>query len=82
MLSWALLGLGMVWITHSVPFHASASVNISFDRYVTPVAVQAVADEHDTLLRLFVPLGLGVDWIVHSVPFHRSARVLSKAPVS
>lgn len=38
---------------------------------ITPTAVQAVEDVHDTPLRSanFVPLGLGVDCIDHSVPF-------------
>ena len=42
-----------------------------------PTAMHALADVHDTALRLLwlVPAGLGVGWTVHWTPFHSSARV-------
>ncbi len=66
-----------------VPFHRSASVLMPLGGNELPAAVQAVADVHDTPLRLlpWAPLGLGVAWMAQLVPFHRSASVRPVPPL-
>ena len=69
-------GLGVAWMDQAVPFQASASVPCRpplLKEY--PVAAQAVADVHDTPLKMLpvAPAGWGVAWIDQLVPFHRSA---------
>jgi len=71
-------GLGVVSITHSVPFHRSASVKAfpapsSYD----PTAVHSVEDVHDTASRTLcvAPLGFGVVCTDQVVPFQFSAKV-------
>ena len=73
-------GLGMDWIDQRVPFQCSASVGPAGPAVLVlapPTAVQALADVHDTPLKLLkaAPAGLGVDWIDQRVPFQRSASV-------
>src|ERR1019366_15968 len=73
-----VVGLRVVWMDHTVPFHRSASVTSVFDVLNQfPTAVQAVAELHATdvsdVPRL--PVGLSVVRIDHAVPFHRSARL-------
>jgi hypothetical protein len=64
-------------IVHVVPFQASASVaQESALKVVTPTAVHAVAEVHDTPVNS-LPSGqsLGVGSIAHVVPFQASASV-------
>lgn len=62
---------------HSVPFHRSAVVELPFTGDA-PMAVQAVADVHETLAKYRnVNQPWGVACIFHSVPFQFSAKVYS-----
>jgi hypothetical protein len=63
--------LGVVSIVHVLPSQLSASVR----PLVSPTAVHADADVHDTPCRwhCVVPLAVGVVWIVQVLPSHRSA---------
>jgi hypothetical protein len=72
------LGLGVGWIFHDVPSHASAKVTWSPEELASvPTARQASAEVQDTRDRLppLEPLGFGVVWTCHSVPSHTSASV-------
>src|SRR5262249_56113163 len=77
-LAWlGFAGLGVGWIDHNVPFHASASVRTLSRPPKTPeypTAVQAVADVHDTEAKTLTAPRVGVGWIDHGAPFHTSAR--------
>src|SRR5271167_4382507 len=75
-LSVAPLGVAVVWVFHSVPFHASARVTVVPAFLSEPTAVQAIELEHETLRSsvTVAPLGLTVVWVSHSRPFHASAR--------
>jgi hypothetical protein len=70
-------GMGVFWITHFVPFHASARPPFTPLAWYLPTAVQVVFELHETPLSTasVVPNGLGVFWITHVTPFHPSARV-------
>ena len=66
----------MSWTLQLLPSHRSATVNGAGVK-ITPTAVHAEGDEHETPPKLSpcpcVPGGVGVDWTVHVVPSHRSA---------
>ena len=63
------------WIVQLVPSQRSISGWNPEPVLTDPMAVQALADEHDTADRDVnsAPAGLGVDWIVQLVPFQDSA---------
>jgi hypothetical protein len=64
-------GLGVVWMVHRAPSHASASA----PPLKPPVAVQADAEAHDTAFRDAPPCaGAGVFWRCQAAPFHRSTK--------
>jgi hypothetical protein len=69
---WAPAGVGVGWMSHLVPFQASARVPaLEF-----PAAMHADADTQDTPFKPPPPCGgLGVAWMVHLAPFHASASV-------
>jgi hypothetical protein len=73
-------GVGGLWRTHFVPFHASASgaESVPPGRYDCPTAVQAVTEVQDTACNaVYVePVGFGVRRILHLVPSQASATVL------
>jgi hypothetical protein len=78
-------GLGVRRILQLRPFQCSASVRWTpAGPAQNPVAVHAVADVQDTLIRklLAAPRGLGVGCTVQLVPFQRSARVTIAPPRS
>jgi predicted secreted protein len=61
-----------------VPFHRSANVSWRLVLFVyLPTAVQAVAEVHETALRMLpvAPVGLGTASIDQLVPFQRSASI-------
>ena len=75
--------MGVRWIVHRRPFQRAASVvAVAVLVLNEPTAMQAFADEQDTLEKeADVRLGgLGVGWIAHFVPFHRSANVVPRPP--
>ncbi len=76
-------GLGVAWMDHEVPFHASAKMALTSVRLV-PTAMQALAEVHATANRPFScrTLGSGVVWMDHEVPFHASTRVTSTIELS
>jgi len=68
----------VAWRVHLLPSQRSAKVEAAPElSKEAPTAVQAEADEHDTLFRNANcdPDGFGVDFTVHVAPFHRSASV-------
>jgi hypothetical protein len=72
--------LGVVWITHEVPFQRSTSVRWNNDpSFHPPAAVQAEAEVHDTpsSTERVAPAGLGTVWIDQEVPSHRSMNIVS-----
>jgi hypothetical protein len=83
-LNWAPVTLGVCWIDHVVPFHASASGALLATPVAWPTAMQKVAEAQETPVRLLEksPWGLGVRWTDHAVPFHDSARVTSAPAMS
>src|SRR5438132_130723 len=54
-------------MTQEIPFQRSAWGKSP----LTPTAVQAFAEAHDTADSS--PAGAGTGWIAHAIPFHRSA---------
>jgi hypothetical protein len=73
-------GFGVVWTDQVAPFHRSASgSDPPLALAAPPTAVHAVAEVHDTPLRVdaLAPTGTRVDWIAQVTPFHRSARGVS-----
>ncbi len=73
-----MVGLGVVWAAHLVPFQPSANVASATGLLVkAPTAVHALAAGHDTPARMLPlpPLASGDVWIVQLAPFQRSARV-------
>jgi hypothetical protein len=68
---------GVGWMAHFLPFHRSASCLLSPNGLaaVSPTAVHALAEVHDTPLKSMrvAPAGLGVGWMTHFLPFHRCA---------
>jgi hypothetical protein len=61
-----------------MPVHTSAKgFSAPVVVVVSPTAVHAVIELHDTPFRVlaWAPPGFGVDWIRHAMPFHSSARV-------
>src|ERR1700722_1207206 len=76
-------GLGVTSIDHALPSHNSASVSgklCSALVVVSPTAVQASAEVHETASRsLPLPVWLGVGTIDHCVPSHASASVAMEA---
>ena len=76
-LSVAPVGLGVDWIDHAVPFHASTSVTSTPELLVyAPTALHVVEEVHDTLyiLAAVAPVGAGAVCSAHVVPFQRSTR--------
>jgi hypothetical protein len=80
----ATRGVGVAWIAQLVPFHRSTNVRCgplppapgASPNGYQPTAVHALADTHDTPVRMSSPrVGLRVVWIAQLVPFQRSANV-------
>jgi hypothetical protein len=76
--------VGVDCTLHAVPSHASASVSVSrfVGSYVAPVAVQAVADEHETPKSRFSPVGSGVVCTAQEVPSDPAAKFMFGASFS
>jgi hypothetical protein len=70
-------GLGVRAIVQVRPFQRSATVEVAelSSEPVKPVAVQAVAEWHETALKLslLVPAGRGASWTAQVRPFQCSA---------
>jgi hypothetical protein len=69
--------VGLLWIVQRMPFQRSASGTSAPLVPADPTAVQAVAEVHDTPVRLlfWAPGGGGVAWVAHLAPSQRSARL-------
>jgi hypothetical protein len=67
----------MDWIVQLVPFQLSANGPLPALEAVSPTAVQAADEAHDTPKSkvLLAPVGFGVGWMVHELPFQRSAKL-------
>ena len=73
---WGAAGGGLGTTDHAVPFHDSTSVFSAFELFVYwPTAVHAVADTHDTPLRIPPSAGDGLGTTDQVVPFHDSTSV-------
>ena len=80
-------GYGVGWMAQVVPFQTSASgftspLPMPLPLVRLPVAVQAVADVHDTAssrLARIAPSGLGVGCTDQATPFQLSARVTHRS---
>jgi len=72
-----LCEVGDGWRVQAVPFHCSATVPSGLRELstLTPTAVHAVADVHDTPVRKLIcaPAGAGIGWMLQLVPPHLSA---------
>jgi len=71
--------LGVAWMDHADPFHASARVRDAPDGMLdNPTAVHAFGAAQETPNRTpgWWPVGLGVGWMDQADPFQCSARVI------
>jgi hypothetical protein len=78
--------VGIAWIVQPVPFQLSAisscapeQFGSSSERQASPTAMQAVADVHETALKVLIvaPGIFGVGWTVQPLPSRRAANVTS-----
>ena len=71
-----MIGLGRMGASMVLRLQRAGHHCVVYD--MSPAAVQAVGELHDTLASTscLAPLGFGVDSMVHAAPFHSSARVI------
>ena len=77
-----VLGLGLVTVDQTLPFHCSTNVRLFEPLFWVPVATQKDTETHDTEFReLLVVPGLGLVTVDQTLPFHCSTNVGSAEPL-